>query len=71
MPLQRNDPAAGQADRVGNIDCFGERFDEQEYIPTENQSQNPVVAIIADRHKLTISHARVVCELLGLGASHG
>lgn len=69
--LERNDPAAVGADRVGNIDCFGERVDRQKNTPTDYQCQNPAVAFVARRYRLTTAHPAVVVELAGLGVHRG
>jgi hypothetical protein len=66
MTLQMENPARGSgANRVPNIKAVGTALDVQN--PTETLSESPAVHRIASRFRITIPHARVVCELAGIG----
>ncbi len=70
----KEDPASqfGAANRAGNYEALADGFKyNAEYKSTENQSQSRAIAVIANRYRLTIPHARVVVELAQIGGHHG
>lgn len=70
MRNQTKGPAAYvTADRAGrNVEELGQVIDKTE--TTASSSESPAVVIIAQRHFLTITHARIVCQNAGIGGKH-
>lgn len=68
MIYATENPAAlvGSANRVLNIKALA-GVDVQN--PTETLSESPAVHRIASRFRITVPHARVVCELAGIGGA--
>lgn len=68
MDIQMQNPArfAG-ANRVLEIVATAKPLDAKN--PTETLSQSLAVRRTAERYNLTPTHARVVCELYGLGGA--
>ena len=65
MILTTKNPAAlAGANRVDDINAFA-KLDV--FNPTETTHESLAVRSVARRFRLTLPHARVVCELYGLG----
>lgn len=65
-PEKRNPAAPGSANRVPDIKSLRRLNVEN---PTETLAQSLAVRRTAQRFNITPTHARVVCELYGLGGA--
>ncbi len=55
--------------RAGKIECFRQHIDTEINNPYPTQSL--AIKKIAERHRLSHSAARIVCELAGIGGTNG
>lgn len=60
-------PAARGANRVPEIKALGRALDLQN--PSETLPESPAVRALVRRFRLSVYHARVVCELAGIGGA--
>lgn len=67
MRTIENPAARASAHRVLRVKAFSSSIDSQN--PTESPSESLAVRAIARRFSITISHARVVCELAQIGGA--
>jgi len=71
--IRRENPAElrTSSNRVLNIDVLGRTVDNQNPSekPSETQLETSAARAVARRFRITIHHARVVCELAGIGGA--
>ena len=67
MSKTTNPAARAGANRVPEIAAIAKPLDL--WNPTEVTSESPAARVLARRYRISVHHARVICELAGIGGA--